>query len=191
MIITERITEISKKYNLSHLGSCYTSADIINEIYHIKRDSEPFILSCGHAALALYCVIEKHYGIDAEYLYLKHGTHPNRDEEDKIFCSTGSLGWGLPIAAGMALSDRKKNVYCLISDGESFEGTMWETGNLMKLYDIDNLKVYCNFNGYSAYREVDQDMMTRLKIIIPGIKIKQTSVEDYGLQGLSAHYCKL
>ena len=51
---------------------------------------------------------------------MKHGTHPHRDLEDKIYCSTGSLGMGIGIAVGMALADRSKNVYCLISDGESF-----------------------------------------------------------------------
>ena len=134
-----RIIEISKKHHLSHLGSSLTSCDIIDEIYRVKKENEPFILSCGHSGLGLYCVLEKHYGFDAEKLYLKHGTHPHRDLGDKICCSTGSLGMGLGIAVGMALADRSKNVYCLISDGEMYEGSIYEAANVIKKYNVTNL----------------------------------------------------
>jgi transketolase len=187
-IIHDRILEISKKHHCSHLGGSLTSADIISDIYHIKKDDEPFILSCGHNAMALYCVLEQYYGYDAEKLYLKHGTHPNRDLKDRIHCSTGSLGLGISIALGMAISNRDKNVYCLISDGESFEGVIWEVSNVVMKYKITNLKLYCNYNGFGAYDSIDYGYMVRLKVLFPDMKIIKNKVEDYGLIGQEAHY---
>src|SRR2546427_251920 len=58
--LKKRIIEISYKNKLSHIGSCLTAVDIIDEIYAIKKPNEKFILSSGHAGLALYCVIEKY-----------------------------------------------------------------------------------------------------------------------------------
>lgn len=187
----ERIISISKKHNLSHVGSCLTAVDIIDQIYAERKSDEPFILSCGHAGLALYVVLEKYLGKDAEQLYLKHGTHPNRDLSDGIYCSTGSLGWGLTIALGMAAADRKRKVYCLISDGEIFEGSVWETANAMKRYNIDNLEIHLNWNGWSAYHQVNEGMIQRVKGVFPDIIIHKTSVKDYGFAGLEAHYTKL
>lgn len=186
-----RIKEISKKHKLSHLGSCLTAVDIIDRIYVNKHEGEPFVLSSGHAGLALYVVLEKHLGKDAEALYLKHGTHPNRDIEDGIYCSTGSLGWGLTIALGMAMSNKERNVHVLISDGEAFEGTTWETANVMHRYSVDNLKVHLNWNGWAAYHSVGRKFIERVIAIFPSIKIHNTTVEDYGLSGQSAHYVKL
>jgi len=188
-MLHKRIREISKKYGLLHLGSNLTSVDIIDEIYAIKNKDDKFVLSCGHSSIALYVVLEKYYGIDAEELYLKHGVHPGRDQF--IDCSTGSLGLGLPIALGMALADKRRNVYCLISDGEAFEGTIWETANVMRKYLLKNLYVYLNFNGWSAYDSVEKWMINNLTTVMPSIIVKMTRVEDYGLEGLSAHYVRL
>jgi transketolase len=187
----ERIIEISKKHHLSHLGSNLTAVNIIDEIYQIKKEDEPFILSCGHSFLALAIILEKYYGFDAEKIYLKHGTHPHRDLEDKIYCSTGSLGMGLGIAVGMALADRSKNVYCLISDGEAYEGLVWEAANAIRRYKVTNLKIYCNWNWFSAYSDVEKWMMGNLMKIFPEINMKVDNVEKYGLSGLSAHYITL
>jgi transketolase len=186
--IKNRILDISKKHNLSHIGSCMTAADIISDIYFDKKKDEPFILSSGHAGLALYCVLEAYHGQDAEELYLKHGTHPNRDLADGIYCSTGSLGLGLSIALGMAISNKDRNVYCLISDGESFEGICYEVANVIHKYKVSNLKIYLNYNGFAAYDSVGQDHINRLKVLFPEMKVIKTNVEDYGLKGLEAHY---
>ena len=84
--LEKRILEISYKHKLSHLGSCLTAVNIIDEIYKVKKPDEPFILSQGHAGVALYTILEKFEGKDAEELWKKHGTHPNRDLDDGIYC---------------------------------------------------------------------------------------------------------
>src|SRR3990167_9557610 len=102
--LRKRIIDISYRHKLSHLGSCLTAVDIIDEIYGVKSIDERFVLSSGHAGLALYCVIEKHEGIDAEKIFEHHGVHPDRCVECHLYYSTGSLGQGLPAALGMALA---------------------------------------------------------------------------------------
>ena len=186
----KRILEISKKHNLSHLGSNLTATNIIADIYFEKKEDEPFILSCGHSFLGLAVLLEQHYGFDAEELYLKHGTHPNRSIEDKIYCSTGSLGMGFSASIGMAIANRNKNVYVLLSDGEIFEGCVYEGANIIRKYNLTNLKVYVNWNGYTAYAETKETPKIEeiLKLLIPNIKIIHTKVEEYNLIGLNAHY---
>lgn len=187
----DRIIEIATKLHLSHVGSALTSCDIIEMIYVLKREDEPFILSCGHSALSLYVVLEKHFGLTAEVMYKQHGVHPERCNHCHIDCSTGSLGMGISIALGMALADRTKNVYCLISDGELSEGSVYETANAMRKYDVTNLKVYLNYNGWSAYDSVPQWMIDNIIRLMPSIEVWHTSVERFGLSGLSAHYVTL
>jgi len=184
----DRVIEISKNHKLSHLGSCLTAVDIIDEIYSKKVSDEKFVLSCGHAGLALYVVLEDRVGCNAEELFKLYGVHPERDKCGGIHCSTGSLGQGLPIALGMAMADRSKNVYCLISDGEAAEGTIWEVANVMQKYKVENLKLYCNWNGWGAYDETMKFTRLMLIVMFPGIRMFETRVEDHGLKGQSAHY---
>ncbi len=195
--LKKRILEISYKYKLSHLGSCITAYPIIDEIFKIKKQDEPFILSSGHAGLALYAVIEKYNftGINPQYkaenIFNHHGVHPDRCRNCGIDCSTGSLGQGLPIAVGMALADRTKNVYCLISDGECAEGSIWEAIRIANDNKLKNLKIYLNYNGWGAYQKITPILIDRLAYFtfnIP-IKIRQTNFDQFPfLKNQDAHY---
>jgi len=159
-----RILEISHKYKLSHLGSCLSAVDLIDAIYRTKKKEEKFILSAGHGGIALYTVLEKFGFSDAEKLFKKHGVHPNRDEIQGIHCSTGSLGQGLPVALGMALADKSKDVYCLISDGECAEGSVWESFRIASDLKVNNLKIVLNANGWGAYNNIPlKPLMIRIK----------------------------
>jgi len=188
--LKKRVLDIAYKHRLSHLGSYFSSLEIIDNIFKEKDEKDIFILSAGHAALALYVVIEKYHGIDAEKLFLKHGGHPHRDEENYLYCSTGSLGLGLPVAIGRALADPNKTVHCLISDGECAEGSIWESLKFIYESNLQNIKVYVNVNGYCAYDSVDEEyLIKRLYSFLPSINIVKTTVAHYSfLNGLNAHY---
>lgn len=189
--LKRRILEISYKHKLSHLGSCLTAVDIIDTIYSNKKNSDPFILSAGHAGLALYVVLEKHLGKNAEELFLKHGVHPNRDVDDGIFCSTGSLGHGLPIACGMAAANKNITVYCLLTDGECAEGSIWESFNYIEKASLNNIRIYVNANGFSAYDSIDVDRLKRKlhAYELPNsITLVETKVEIPFLHSIQAHY---
>lgn len=188
--LKRRILEIAKKNNLSHLGSYFSSLEIIDEIYSKMKEEDIFILSSGHAALALYVVLEKYKGVDAEYLFKKHGGHPHRDEKNFLYCSTGSLGLGITVATGRALANKDKNVYCLISDGECAEGSIWESLRVIKELNIENIKIYVNINGYCAYDKIDKDYLKRrLLAFLPEVEIRMTKVNHFSfLNGINAHY---
>jgi|TARA_R100000081_G_C4763169_1_gene141097 transketolase len=188
--LKKRIIEIAYKNKLSHLGSYLSSVEIIDKIYEKKNKEDIFILSSGHAALALYVVIEKYKGIDAEYLFNKHGGHPHRDEENDIYCSTGSLGMGITVAVGRAMADKNKKVYVLISDGECAEGSVWEALRYIQESNLSNIEVHVNVNGYAAYDKIDTKyLVDRLKTFLPRVNIEYTSVNQLPcLKGLNAHY---
>lgn len=188
--LKKRIIEIAYKHKLGHLGSYLSSLEIIDEIYSKMDKNDIFILSSGHASLAMYVCIEKYYGIDAEMLFLTHGGHPHHDEQNKIHCSTGSLGLGLPIALGRALANLERKVWVLISDGEAAEGSIWESLKTIQELRINNIEVFVNINGVCAYKEVDIDYISaRLRAFLPDIHLRYTTVEQYPfLKGLNAHY---
>lgn len=212
--LRRRILEISYQSTYSHLGSCLSSLDLIDAIYKYKDNDEIFILSNGHAGVALYVVLESH-GLLTDKIIKSLTIHPHRNPKIGITVSTGSLGHGLPIALGMAVADKSKNVYCMISDGECSEGSIWESLHLAKLLKLDNLKIIVNANGWGAYNPISlSDLAKRIKafgghmikvdghksnLIIKGLKTRvkksplvifaKTTVEQFPfLKGQDAHY---
>lgn len=193
--LEERIVEIAYKLKLSHLGAYFTALPLIDQIYSVKKKDEPFICSQGHAFAALAVVLEKYEGLDAEKLVAKHMTHPHLSKEDHIDCSTGSLGQGLTVAVGMALAlrDTGKNVYVLTSDGEMTEGATWEALLIARNLRLENLRITCNANGYSAYNKIDvDDLDARMQAFYPSLVVRTNMFRfpDW-LQGVDGHYRKI
>jgi transketolase len=188
--IKKRLFEICFKHKLHHLGSYFSCLDIIDKIYEKMNQDDIFILSAGHAAVALYVVLEKYYGYDAEELLLSQGEHPKINEEKKIFCSTGSLGMGITVAVGRAYVNKNRKVYCLITDGECAEGSVWEALQFIKNFNLTNIEIHVNANGYCAYDEVDLDYLEkRLHAFLPSLIFHRTHVEHLPfLKGIDAHY---
>lgn len=213
--VKKRIINISYALGLSHLGSCLTMVDLLDTVYKVRKKDDPVILSAGHSALALYAVLEKYEGVDAQVLFDTHGVHPNRDRRNGkpiIWASSGSLGHGLGISVGYALANPNKTIYCLTTDGELAEGAMYEALRIASEYDLDNMKLVVNANGYSAYQDVDpMPLISRLQSFGWGVykaKTKQEIEEGLGifvektpiatfvetkfefpfLEGINAHY---
>lgn len=174
--LRKRIIELSHKSNFSHLGSCLSAIDLIDAIYKVKKREEKFVLSNGHAGIALYVVLEKNGFI--KNLHKKNlRVHPDRDVKKGIHVSTGSLGQGLPIALGMALSNRNKNVYCMISDGECEEGSIWESLKVAWKHKVTNLKIILNANGWAAYEKLDLKYLKN-RIRASGYEIEKLNGHD-------------
>jgi len=210
-----RILELSYHSNFSHIGSCLSAVDLIDAVYKTKKAQEKFILSNGHAGIALYAILEKNGLIKNKQITANLNIHPDRNLDLGIHVSSGSLGQGLPIALGMAFADKKENVYCMISDGECTEGSIWETLRLVSEKKVNNLKIILNSNGWGAYDPVNTNLLIRrlrgfgMEIIrVNGHNVKmickalrtpttkrsilihaQTSVEQFPfLKGQDAHY---
>lgn len=186
----ERILNISYQHKLSHIGSCLTTYPILKDIYQHKNSNDLVILSSGHAGLSQYVAIEEHSNhiINAEELLNKMGIHPERDTDAGIYVSSGSLGCAVLVAVGFALANKSRDVYCILSDGECAEGSVWEALRFCTQHKLTNFKPYVNCNGFSAYDKVDIDNLEeRLKTFCPWIVICKTKNPEWK-DGLIAHY---
>ena len=188
--LQRRLVDITYQERLSHLSSTLSALPIIEEIYAERKDDEVFILSNGHAGLALYVVLEKYYGVDPVEMLHTHGIHPGKDAFNHLYCSTGSSGSGLPIAVGRALATPEKRVFCMISDGECAEGSIWESLRFIHEHPVDNLEVYVNINGLGAYDAIDSGyLVKRLQCFLPRIHIKMSRPPRWSFaEDLLTHY---
>jgi len=188
--LQKRAVDISYEKKLSHLSSVLNSVDVIDKTYEVMKKGDIFVMGNAHAALALYVVLEKHKGKDAEALYDKHGTHSTRDEEDGISVTGGSLGQAETVAVGLAMADKTKDVYLMTSDGACAEGAVWEALTIARNQRLENLRVTVIANGYGAYGEIDvDDLDTRLNAFYPTLVLKRDLFDfpDW-LQGIGGHY---
>jgi len=186
-----RLLDICYENKLHHLGSYFSCLHIIDEIYRNKNEDDIFILSNGHAVVALYVVLEKYYGLDAQELLDKYGEHPKRNELDRIHGSTGSLGMGICVAVGRAVGNPNRHVHVMISDGESNEGSVWEALRYINDSGLKNITVHVNANGWAAYDPVNIMLLEqRMRAFCPGrLKFHRTTVNYFGLDNsLHAHY---
>ena len=185
----ERLIELCYKHKLHHVSSYFSVLPVLYKIFSQKKEDDVFILSNGHSSTALYVVLEELYDIDAEKMIEEHGMHPKMSHQDKIFCSTGSLGMGITVATGAAFSKRERDVYVVISDGECAEGSVWEALRFKSDNNLNNLKVFVNANGYTAYDTVDiSNLENRLKSFCKDINFYDTRSDFEFLNCVDGHY---
>jgi transketolase len=169
--VRARIVETSHRTNTPHLGSCLSCVDILVAAYFHALRIEPsrprdperdrFILSKGHAAPALFQVLALR-GFYPESLLATYGEDggvfaehpPAPDCLPGVEAATGSLGHGLPMGLGMALSGRIQgrcyNVIALLSDGECNEGSVWEAAMMAAAHKVERLAVIIDYNKWQA-----------------------------------------
>jgi len=172
----ERLLTMHSKSGESHIGSSLSIVDILTVLYYEILNIDPlnpycetrdrFILSKGHAASALYAVLSQRGFFKKEILdsFAENGgeisVHPERFSVPGVEASTGSLGHGLPMGVGIALSGKKDNLnfrtYVLISDGECEEGSVWEAAISASRFKLDNLIVIIDENRWQAYERTDK-----------------------------------
>ena len=152
----KKILHLSQKVSALHIGGSFSSVEIIDAIFNnLKKKNDKFILSKGHAGILQYVVLNDHGLISDKTLFdycTKDGilgVHPDYGNPG-IEASTGSLGHGLAIAAGLAYSDKKKDIYVLLSDGELQEGSVWEASLLISSLKINNIVIVIDNNGLQS-----------------------------------------
>ena len=133
----------------AHLGGSFSMIEILISLYEkTLKKKDKFILSKSHASFPL-CILLRERGLKT-----KLTTHLEIDPSNGIYCTTGSLGHGLPIAAGMAFAKKinreNGNIYVMISDGECQEGTTWETLLISSKLKLDNLIILVDYNKIQA-----------------------------------------
>jgi transketolase len=174
------IVHMIKAGNRGHVGSAFSLVEILRVLYDdvLKYDSrqprwkerDRCILSKGHGCLALYAVLaDKGFFPDDElWKFCKSdgilGGHPEFGKVPGVEASTGSLGHGLPIGVGFALSARmdkaSHRVFVIIGDGESNEGSIWEAALCAGKHRLSNLTVVVDYNRQQSYDStaIVQDM---------------------------------
>lgn len=165
--IREIILEQSYRAHVGHIGSALCVADIIAALYgdvmNVARPDDPerdrFVLSKGHAALALYAALHLKGWLARDELdsYCGNesllGVHPEQELTGVDF-STGSLGHGLSFGAGAALAARlqhsPRRAFVLVSDAECNEGSLWEAVMYAAHHRLSNLIAIVDLNGQQA-----------------------------------------
>jgi transketolase len=159
-----RILEQSHRAGVGHIGSALSIADILSVLFGGAlrgegEDRDRFVLSKGHAVLALYAALCESGRIDQSVLdtYCGEGSplgaHPEHTLEGIDF-STGSLGHGLSVGAGAALAARlqgsERRTFVLLSDAELNEGSVWEAAMFAAQQRLGSLVAIVDVNGQQA-----------------------------------------
>lgn len=170
-----KMTSLGKS---SHIGSALSIADILAVLYSDVLNYDPalpkmperdrFLLSKGHAGAALYATLAECGFLAIDYLknHYQNGSvlsgHISHKGVPGVELSTGSLGHGLPVGAGMALSARKRGerhrVVVLLSDGECDEGSNWEAFLFAGHHRLDNLLAVIDYNKLQSIKPVSETL---------------------------------
>ena len=163
--IRKDILMMLEKAGSGHTGGSLSLVEILVSLYYYRLNHDPknpnlherdkLILSKGHGCPALYAVLSRKGYFPREELWTlrKLGSrlqgHPQMGLPG-IEISSGSLGQGLSVANGMALANRmdglKSKIYCIMGDGETNEGQVWEAAMTASHYKLDNVCGIVDFN---------------------------------------------
>lgn len=169
---------MSNRAKSGHVGSAYSAIDILVNLYfsHLRVDPkrpdwnerDRCILSKGHGCSALYVTLAHAGFFDPDMLktYLKDGStlpgHPSSMLVPGIEASTGSLGHGLSIGAGMALAGKRDNAayrtVVIVSDGECDEGSVWEAALSAAHWKLGRLTCVVDYNKIQSFGRVEDIM---------------------------------
>lgn len=170
LAIRKQFLQMHFENRAGHIGTGLSAIDLLTYLYkHWIRKDDRFILSKGHGASSLYATLH-HYGIltsDDLKTYYKDGTllpaHPAAGAWEAIPAATGSLGHGMPIAAGMAYAEKYlkgsgARITALLSDGECNEGSVWEAALFSAHHKLDNLTIIVDANGLQGFGRTSEVM---------------------------------
>lgn len=169
---------MTTKAGSGHIGGSLSAAEIVAALYFHQirhdpqnpkwEDRDRFILSKGHACPVVYAALAMVGYFPREELWKlrKAGSmlqgHPDMRKTPGVEASTGTLGQGLSIGEGIALSARldgkSYRVYVLLGDGELNEGQVWEAAMSASHYWIDNLTAIVDLNRHQLSGPTDKIM---------------------------------
>jgi len=163
------------KAGKGHIGGAFSIVEILTTLYYGKilkfdsknpkwKDRDRFILSKGHAGIALYAVLaDLEFFPKEELNFLNKGRllaeHPD-PRIPGIEVVSGSLGHGLSVGAGMALADKLdknlKSTFVLMGDGECYEGSVWEAAMFAAHHGLNNLCGVVDRNGLITHGSTEE-----------------------------------
>jgi transketolase len=139
----------------AHLGGSFSIIEMLIALYEVVlKKEDKFILSKAHASFPL-CLLLQEKGFNP-----KLTTHLEIDSKNGVYCTTGSLGHGLPIGTGMAIARKRQNIpgkiFVMMSDGECQEGTTWESLLIAAKHNLDNLVILIDYNKIQALSTLEE-----------------------------------
>lgn len=173
---------LSQEHKNGHLASALSMVELLVMLYEkVLTKDDQFILSKGHGALSLYAVL-KDKGLNPTVAH-----HPDIEREQGIECSSGSLGHGLPIGVGKALAKKIKGepgtIFVLMGDGECQEGTIWESLNIIRKFELNNIVPIVDHNKLQALDSVktilEEDNL-KAKFEAFGMRVLECDGHDFG-----------
>ena len=195
-----RIDIINEIYSAQsgHPGGALSIVDILTVLYFNQMNINPkepksnfrdrLVLSKGHASAALYAALaEREYFDKKELLtFRKLGSslqgHPDMNKVAGVDMTSGSLGQGLSIANGMAIASKIDGlgcrIYCILGDGETEEGQIWEAAMTSNKYKLDNLCVILDNNDLQIDGKVED---------VKGLDCLQSKWESFGFNVISVN----
>jgi transketolase len=191
-----QLLEMHYRNRIGHLGGNLSALDAMLLLHHeLMGQHDRFILSKGHSAGAYYITLWSLGLITETELTTFHqdGTrlsgHPPAQGIPQILFSTGSLGHGLSLAAGLALAARLKGetrrVFCLTSDGEWQEGSTLEALIFICHHNLSNLTILVDHNGLQGFGTTSEvASMDPLDAKLTGFEIDLRRCDGHDLQAL-------
>jgi transketolase len=167
--VKRRFLAMYKKANAGHIGSSLSCAELLVFLkFSWMKESDTLILSKGHAVAALYSLLAELGRLTQSQIdtYYDEGTLlpalPPFNAFAEIPLATGSLGHGLSVSAGMALgarlNRRARRVFCVTSDGELDEGSVWEAALFIAHHKLDNVVWVIDRNRIQAIGRTEDVM---------------------------------
>lgn len=164
-----RFLAMYKAANAGHVGSSLSCAEILTFVrFAWMHDDDRLIVSKGHAAAAVYALLVESGDLPAAELstFYQDGTrlaaHPPPGLSPLCPFATGSLGHGLSLAAGLALGaklqGKRQKVFCVTSDGELNEGSIWEAALFASHHELGNLVWLIDRNGLQGFGRTEDVM---------------------------------
>ena len=162
---------------------------ILEEIYATIREGDKVLLDNAHAHLA-HLIAQEYTDEHVEMMIKGVGIHCDR--KARCDASGGSLGHAIGIAIGMSKANPKIKIHVIVSDGSIMEGSNWEALRIIADNKLDQIHIYCNFNGYTAVSNYRSEILEkRIKALeIPNMKFYHTNNGE-GFEGLQGHYRKI
>lgn len=185
----EKFVEVKQ----GHPGSTFSMLEIVTTLYHGGYVSfeDKVIISKGHATVALYPIL-KHFGVIPEEDWDNWGKNKNtclrvfgNISIPGIDMTSGSLGHGIGVGAGMAIADPRSRVYVVISEGELYEGSTWEALLFVAHRQIKNMTIFIDVNNLIILGKTDDCLrLNSIKDKLSGFEFDLVTIDGHNTDAI-------
>jgi transketolase len=194
--IRNKIIQLSYTTKSAHLGSSLSCVEIlVGVLLEQDKKQDELIFSKGHAALAYYSALNQFNYLKKSLLsnFLKKGTklwsHVTKQNNSFFKYSFGALGYGLGISAGIGylykIKKKRGRIFCILSDGELNEGSIWESILFISHHKLNNIIILIDKNSWQSFgRTKDVIDLGNLKLKFTNFNFDTFEVNGHSVQNI-------